>query len=1217
MTPKSVIVACLLLFNCFTLLGQLVPPAPSKLEAEAQSDSEVLLSWQDNAANEDFYIVERSINNDNNFDVIAVLGQNTTSYLDVFVGPKTTYFYRVKARNSIFFGNFDSNYSNVAQVTTPGPPDPPSALQANTQSKTAIEIDWNDGSPDASNYRLERSANNASNFQFVTNIAPGVEEYLDANLNSNTTYYYRIKANNEYGDSGFSNQDFDITYQFPPSLNAIQDPDPIIENAGSQTVNLSGISAGGFESQVLEIIATSSNPGLIPNPTVSYSSPQSSGSLSYAPAANQTGVAVITVTVRDDGPNNPPENINNSSRTFTVIVNEALPDLKINQVQNPSLICIGESFDVSAKVRNKGFTNSPQSVLSIYFSDGNSTIGDEDQLLGTATVPSLNAGETVTVEANLTVNPGLFEGPFFLLYKVDHANAIEESNENNNAEESAVLLCLPDIAIENLRTEQTTLSKNQNFTIDYELSNLGQIGTGNFNVHYYLTTTEQELSEEMSIGSTEITTIDPGITDSLSVALTIPSETVDGDYFIVAVADVANAVREIDEENNKQHINISIENLPDLNIIDANLSPDLAAFGQTVLFTTVIENIGVEPAQSSITKYYLSADEVFDINDVVFEVETEVPELAVGEQFSAEAWLELPTEFEEGTFFVLAIADGTYLIRENNEINNLVTPSLTLLADIPPVILGSDFPEFRIAGLDNTLITIQAEDDIEIASVNFKYKGIRSSVWDSTSVNLLGSNSYQVSIPGAIFDELGLEYYFEVFDDVGLKAVSDTGFTYIQYMNEGLALEKLNFGEAQTNYSIVSFPLELTNKSIASVFEDDLGVYDKTKWRLFDYDASTGLDEYGEGLNDVQLGQGYWLIIKDETTLDTGEGNTVKANSQNLFEITLKPGWNLIGNPYNFSIKWSDVLSLNGFPSGISGDVKVFESGFQSSDKLNGFQGGFVASNTTINLKLPIKKEEVITVGRTTNNISGWHVNVSISDGNLTHKINGFGMRDDALDGFDQYDETSLPSLGFLADLHLTFDNPKIQNQSIARDVVSNQQNYIWEVALTNYSDERHVYLSWEKVGFESHPDTQLFLFNPTTGVKTNMLENAGIWVDSNTSKNFQILYGNKKFISENLTSHEIIAGGGYPNPFIASTIIPVVLPQSNQSYDLEMSIFNQLGQKVNTLVKGTFGPGQMEIEWDGSDQLGNKVKPGIYFFKLNVAQHNGTQSFTGKLIHR
>ena len=87
----------------------------------------------------------------------------------------------------------------------------------------------------------------------------------------------------------------------PPTIDAIADPAPILPNSGQQTVNLTGISAGAGETQHLTITAVSDNTALIPNPTVTYSSPNSAGTLQYTPIAGAQGTATITVTVKDDG----------------------------------------------------------------------------------------------------------------------------------------------------------------------------------------------------------------------------------------------------------------------------------------------------------------------------------------------------------------------------------------------------------------------------------------------------------------------------------------------------------------------------------------------------------------------------------------------------------------------------------------------------------------------------------------------------------------------------------------------------------------------------------------------------------------------------------------------------------------------------------------------------------------------------------------------------
>ena len=101
-----------------------------------------------------------------------------------------------------------------------------------------------------------------------------------------------------------------------------QRPAPILGNAGQQTINLTGISAGPFESQAITITAKSSNPSLISDRTVSYTSPSATGSLSYAPLVDQTGSAVITITLKDAG-GTAIGGVDTVTRTFTVQVNSS------------------------------------------------------------------------------------------------------------------------------------------------------------------------------------------------------------------------------------------------------------------------------------------------------------------------------------------------------------------------------------------------------------------------------------------------------------------------------------------------------------------------------------------------------------------------------------------------------------------------------------------------------------------------------------------------------------------------------------------------------------------------------------------------------------------------------------------------------------------------------------------------------------------------------
>ncbi|NIT58939.1 MAG: T9SS type A sorting domain-containing protein, partial [Aliifodinibius sp.] len=72
-----------------------------------------------------------------------------------------------------------------------------------------------------------------------------------------------------------------------------------------------------------------------------------------------------------------------------------------------------------------------------------------------------------------------------------------------------------------------------------------------------------------------------------------------------------------------------------------------------------------------------------------------------------------------------------------------------------------------------------------------------------------------------------------------------------------------------------------------------------------------------------------------------------------------------------------------------------------------------------------------------------------------------------------------------------------------------------------------------------------------------------------------------------------------YPNPFNPTTTIAYQLPTIS---DVELTIYNVLGQKVRTLVDKRQTAGFYQIQWDGRNQFGEKVSSGIYIYKLKAA---------------
>jgi hypothetical protein len=69
-----------------------------------------------------------------------------------------------------------------------------------------------------------------------------------------------------------------------------------------------------------------------------------------------------------------------------------------------------------------------------------------------------------------------------------------------------------------------------------------------------------------------------------------------------------------------------------------------------------------------------------------------------------------------------------------------------------------------------------------------------------------------------------------------------------------------------------------------------------------------------------------------------------------------------------------------------------------------------------------------------------------------------------------------------------------------------------------------------------------------------------------------------------------------YPNPFNPQTNIEFSLAKEQ---NVNLTVFNLLGQEVRTLVGGNVAAGDHSVIWDGKNNQGADVPSGIYFYKL------------------
>jgi hypothetical protein len=71
------------------------------------------------------------------------------------------------------------------------------------------------------------------------------------------------------------------------------------------------------------------------------------------------------------------------------------------------------------------------------------------------------------------------------------------------------------------------------------------------------------------------------------------------------------------------------------------------------------------------------------------------------------------------------------------------------------------------------------------------------------------------------------------------------------------------------------------------------------------------------------------------------------------------------------------------------------------------------------------------------------------------------------------------------------------------------------------------------------------------------------------------------------------------PNPFTPEARITYVVPGGSKASPVRLQVYDPLGRLVRTLVDGYRQPGEYTVAWDGRDEYGHNVAPGVYFCRL------------------
>lgn len=191
------------------------PGAPSNLTGFVTPQKKIRLRWVDNSVDEIGFYVQRSTTSCSNLVSLVLLPPNTTEYLDNDVQESVVYCYRITTSNMIAEAYSNVTIVRIQPTVYVPPPQSPDNLTAYAISRNQIVLRWQDRATNEVGFKVLRSYNGL-HFVVVAILGMNVEEYTDNHLFSGTTYYYRVMAYNEGGDSLPSNVTYATTFTVSP-----------------------------------------------------------------------------------------------------------------------------------------------------------------------------------------------------------------------------------------------------------------------------------------------------------------------------------------------------------------------------------------------------------------------------------------------------------------------------------------------------------------------------------------------------------------------------------------------------------------------------------------------------------------------------------------------------------------------------------------------------------------------------------------------------------------------------------------------------------------------------------------------------------------------------------------------------------------------------------------------------------------------------------------
>jgi hypothetical protein len=351
-------------------------------------------------------------------------------------------------------------------------------------------------------------------------------------------------------------------------------------------------------------------------------------------------------------------------------------------------------------------------------------------------------------------------------------------------------------------------------------------------------------------------------------------------------------------------------------------------------------------------------------------------------------------------------------------------------------------------------------------------------------------------------------------------------------------------------------------------------------------------------------GRAFWMLKKGPWSVNVTIASAPIDSLTRSVLVPIHSGWNLITNPMTWAIPWSDIQAFNG----TSEQIFKYEGLYSRSDNLEPYVGYYFfddPANPLGVLKIPygpaLGKEAV----KKTPPVSpdSWTLHIDLRRGKYVDQSTSLGVNLSASVEKDMFDYHKPRAFGEMPSVY--FARPEWDSlygtfSSDVRPPFGEKNSWRFNVASKGPGGGD---LELNFRGIEEVPsDMEVYLVDEAGAAFHNLRQEGATYrfVPASPVTNLNLLMGHKDALAEELAGvvpRAFSLDQNYPNPFNPSTAIPVSLPVRA---DVQLRIYNVLGQEVKTLHSGALEAGRHVFVWDGTNSAGGSVSSGVYISRLS-----------------